>query len=107
MHAPVESANKSVQSPSRQVKTVDCKTSISPPNSIQAIVTIAAVLYGKSRLLCFLIMPLHHKTTSKKKKPLCTSLSKPGKNMGSLLTSSLILMVHITKTNKAHKIVSL
>ena len=70
-------------------------------------VTIAAVLYDINRVFCCLIIPLHHKITNRKKKPLCTSLSKPGKNKGSCITLSPTLMEHITKTNKAHKIVGL
>ena len=70
-------------------------------------VTVAAVLYDINRLLCCLIMPLHHKITSRKKKPQCTSLSKPEKNNGSWVTLSPILIEHISKTNKAHETVGL
>jgi len=70
-------------------------------------VTIAAVLYDIDLPFCCLTMPLHHKITSKKKKPLCTSLSKPGKNRGSRAILSPILTEHVAKTNKAHKIVGL
>ena len=70
-------------------------------------VTIAAVLYDISRLFCCLMMPLHHKITSRKKNPLCTSLSKPGKNNGSCVILSPILMEHMNRINKAHKIVGL
>jgi len=70
-------------------------------------VTIAADLYDINPPFCCLIMPLHHKITNRKKKPLCTSLSNPGKNNGWCVTLSPILMEHITKTNKAHKTVGL
>lgn len=70
-------------------------------------VTIATLLYDKERPFCCLIMPLHHKTTSRKKKPQCTSLSKPGKNKGSCVILSPILIEHMMKINKAHKIVGL
>jgi hypothetical protein len=70
-------------------------------------VTIAADLYDIDLAFCCLKIPLHQKTTSTKKNPLCTSLSNPGKNIGSCVTLSLILMEHIRKINKAHKIVSL
>ena len=49
---------------------------------MEIVVTIIADLYDNSRAFCCLIIPLHHKITSIKKKPLCTSLSKPGKNKG-------------------------
>jgi len=70
-------------------------------------VTIAADLYDIKRLFCCLIMSSHHKITNRKKKPLCTSLSNPGKNKGSCVILSPILMEHIIKINKAHKTVGL
>lgn len=104
MPMPTVSANRSPQSPSLQVNTYRCKSSIDPPK-ITAITAVISIRPNTKFFLCR-ISPVSANTIKTKKKPQCTSLSKPGKKK---CDSPMwpIGIRHITKTNKAHKIVSL